>query len=45
MKMLKTLKPYLVTGAVALGAIFTLNTVANRTRVGRSARNLIQRGI
>lgn len=45
MKALHKLQPYLVTGGVSLLAILALNTVANRTRFGRSARNLIQRGL
>lgn len=42
---LKNIQPYLVTGGVSLLAILALNTLARRTGIGRTARNLIQRGL
>lgn len=41
---LKKLKPLILTGGVALAAIFVMNTVANRVALVRELRDRINQG-
>lgn len=41
----KKLKPYLVTGGIALGAFFVMNTLANRFQIARDLRDRVTQGI